>query len=119
MKKDPLGGGILDALGELTKDMKGQGLPQRPAVSSPASRVGRPRIGDQPMTPAERAKRSVERRAAEDVSVWQREEWGFADNRTLARLLLVGVSLPGEDAARHKARQIVNELHRRLNGDMK
>ncbi|OFA16844.1 hypothetical protein A4U49_05280 [Acidithiobacillus ferrivorans] len=129
---------LADALGSEVPDAdRGQKSPQQLAPSPPigsqhpqpparivtdtesplpASKVGRPRAGDQPMTPAERAKKSAERRVAEDAAVWQSEDWGFADNRTLARLLTLAVSRTADEEARHKARQIVGELHRRLNG---
>lgn len=129
---------LTDALGSVVTDAgQVQKSPQQPAPSPPigsqhpqpsartvtdtesplpASKVGRPRAGDLPMTPAERAKKSAERRAAEDAVVWQSEDWGFADNKTLTRLLTLAVSRSADEEARHKARQIVGELHRRLNG---
>ena len=127
-----------EALGDLTKDIREQASQQQrvspssvqprnppapppPAVtateSPPASpKVGRPLDGDKPMTPAERAKKSASRRAAEDKAIWQSMRLGFADNKALARLLLRAMSRPSDADARDKASAIVAELSRRLAG---
>lgn len=125
-----------EALGELTKDIREQAPQQQRASPSPVQpqnppappavtvtesppalpKIGRPRDGDRPMTPAERAKKSASRRASEDEAIWQSMRFGFADNRALARLLLQALSRPSATDARDKASAIAAELNRRLTG---